>query len=257
MARGRVVHTESMLTADLLTRLAAQGEAFARAIEAGGPNAPVPSCPEWTVRDLAAHLGEVHRWAAFNVAHPGVRPGDDLRGPMPGDDDLGEWLRAGCRQLIDTLNIADPHGEYYTFLVDVASPHAFWVRRQAHETAMHTVDAQLASGPADDIDGDFAADGIDELLTGFLPRKHTKFRSDTVRTLLVAPTDSDLRWHLTVSTEPVVTVRAEARAECTLAGRATDLYKVLWNRPGNAAVAITGETDLFEHFQNSVFIRWS
>ena len=44
--------------------LRTQGELMALAAGAGaGPDDPVPSCPEWTVRDLVRHLGGVHRWA--------------------------------------------------------------------------------------------------------------------------------------------------------------------------------------------------
>src|SRR5207253_3038416 len=36
-----------------------------------GADAPVPSCPDWTVGDLVAHLGVAHRWATANVGEPG------------------------------------------------------------------------------------------------------------------------------------------------------------------------------------------
>ena len=35
---------------------------------------PVPSCPDWTLRQLATHVGRVQRWAAQIVSNPvGVR----------------------------------------------------------------------------------------------------------------------------------------------------------------------------------------
>ena len=43
--------------------LRAQGELMAAAVDASDPGAPVPSCPEWAVRDLVRHMGGVHRWA--------------------------------------------------------------------------------------------------------------------------------------------------------------------------------------------------
>ena len=36
---------------------------FADALAHADFAAPVPSCPEWSVRDLTEHLGRVHRWA--------------------------------------------------------------------------------------------------------------------------------------------------------------------------------------------------
>ena len=41
---------------------------------AAGADAPVPTCPGWTVRDLLAHQGMVHRWATAVVR------GDDPAG---------------------------------------------------------------------------------------------------------------------------------------------------------------------------------
>ena len=41
--------------------------AFVRYADRAGLRAPVPTCPGWTVRDLVAHQGMVHRWAAALV----------------------------------------------------------------------------------------------------------------------------------------------------------------------------------------------
>ena len=62
------------------------------------------------------------------------------------------------------------------FLKDAPPPRRFWARRQAHETTIHSVDAVAAAlgrwPTASDvtIDPVLAADGIDELLTGFITR---------------------------------------------------------------------------------------
>ena len=41
--------------------------ALADAAERAGLDAPVPSCPEWYVADLVAHIGEVQQWARIMV----------------------------------------------------------------------------------------------------------------------------------------------------------------------------------------------
>ena len=41
--------------------------AFTRYVDHAGLRAPVPTCPDWTVRNLVAHQGMVHRWAAAIV----------------------------------------------------------------------------------------------------------------------------------------------------------------------------------------------
>ena len=36
---------------------------MAAAVAGADPDGTVPTCPEWTVRDLVRHMGGVHRWA--------------------------------------------------------------------------------------------------------------------------------------------------------------------------------------------------
>ena len=47
--------------------LAAAGDQLAARAERAGVEAPVPTCPEWTVEQLVAHQGTVHRWAAAKL----------------------------------------------------------------------------------------------------------------------------------------------------------------------------------------------
>jgi hypothetical protein len=48
--------------------------AFVGCLDRTDQATPVPTCPEWTMLDLAAHQGMVHRWAAALVR--GERPDD-------------------------------------------------------------------------------------------------------------------------------------------------------------------------------------
>ena len=41
--------------------------AFVRYADRAGLRGGVPTCPDWTVRNLIAHQGMVHRWAAAIV----------------------------------------------------------------------------------------------------------------------------------------------------------------------------------------------
>ncbi|GLY15791.1 hypothetical protein Kisp01_28060 [Kineosporia sp. NBRC 101677] len=49
---------------------------FAELLERSDQEALVPSCPGWTLRNLAEHLGEVHQWAAHAIVagNPGCEP---------------------------------------------------------------------------------------------------------------------------------------------------------------------------------------
>jgi uncharacterized protein (TIGR03083 family) len=157
---------------DVLRR---QGDLLADAAERAGLDAPIPPCPSWQVKDLLRHAGYIHRWAARHITEcpdtvlDGPSEEDILRGGAA-DPDLLAWFRAGHAALVETLSTADPGLVCATFM-DAPSPLAFWARRQAHETAIHRADADSASGVRPEYDPDFAADGIDELITGFGQRR--------------------------------------------------------------------------------------
>lgn len=128
----------------------------------------VPTCPEWTLRQLATHTGRGHRWAAEIV---GTRSAEFIpfrqvpEGRIPDDPALhAPWLRAGAALFIESVREAgsDP---VWTF--DGPQPASFWARRMAHETAVHRADAQITAGREPEFDADLAADAIDEWL-GFM-----------------------------------------------------------------------------------------
>ena len=94
------------------------------------------------------------------------------------------WYRDGLASLVDTLDEAPADVPAWTFFA-APSPKAFWTRRQAHETAMHRADVEIAGGATIRYPVDFAVDGIDELLGGFLTRPRTQ----AVRRSAAAPAD--------------------------------------------------------------------
>jgi uncharacterized protein (TIGR03083 family) len=125
----------------------------------------VPTCPEWTLRQLATHVGRAHRWAAEIV---GTRSAEFIPfrqvpdGRIPDDPALhAPWLRAGAALIIDSVREAgsDP---VWTF--GGPQPATFWARRMAHETAVHRADAQITAGRDPEFDADLATDAIDEWL---------------------------------------------------------------------------------------------
>ena len=62
-------------------QLALVVDSFADAIVGADLTAPVPTCPEWTVRDLVTHVGSGHRWSAgggFDSEGGGTRPDYDV-----------------------------------------------------------------------------------------------------------------------------------------------------------------------------------
>jgi uncharacterized protein (TIGR03083 family) len=134
-------------------------------VRTSDPDRPVPTCPDWTLRQLATHIGRVHRWAAHIVA---TRSADyvpfssiaDARYPQP-PKERAAWLRAGADRVIEAITDA---GDASVWAFGRLAPAGFWARRQSHETMVHRVDAELAVGQDSVLDADLAADAIDEWL---------------------------------------------------------------------------------------------
>ena len=245
--------------------LGREGGLFADAVGKADLDATVPTCPEWTVRELAHHMGRVHRWAAAIVRDarpqaPTDAEEDSIWGTMPADGALDAWLRDGHGQLVDVLTQAPADVSCWYFL-GAPSPLAFWARRQAHETAVHRVDAQGAVGAVDEVDPAFAADGIDELVLRFFGGRSRRLRNDAAVTLAVATTDTDDGWLVHIGPEGQRSVRgAGAGADCTVRGPAGALYLALWNRRPLAATAgleVDGDAAVLELWRSRALVRWS
>src|SRR5947209_2492734 len=134
-----------------------------------GTDPPVEGCPGWDVGALVEHLGRIHRWVVRSfAADPSDRvPYVDPSDPAPSGDVAG-WYDERAAELLATFAAADHAGTVATFIGPQPVP--WWIRRQAHETAVHRWDAQRAHGHPEPIDAELASDAVDEYLSVFLPR---------------------------------------------------------------------------------------
>jgi uncharacterized protein (TIGR03083 family) len=244
-----------MDTTEHLATLEEQGRALALAADKAGLDADVPTCPRWTVRHLLGHLGMVHRWAASHVREGRAIHGQPALAKAPADG-LLDWYVEGHAALVSTLRRAPADLDCWTFLA-APSPLAFWARRQAHETAIHRADAEAALGSVPDYPTDVAADGLDELLCGFMARRRGRLLAARPCTLLVAPTDAPGRWHITVGPDARQVRRdGELPAGCTISGPATDLYLALWNRIPAGPPTVTGDPAVLELWHTRATVTW-
>jgi uncharacterized protein (TIGR03083 family) len=217
-------------------------DAFAGSATTAGLDALVPTTPDWDVRRLVAHQGLVHRWATGHLLGHEVDPDATEQEGLASDDPVA-WLRAGAARLRTVIEEAPDDLEALVFLADAPAPKQFWARRQCHETTIHAVDALSAvlgryPRAADTwIDRELAVDGIDELLTGFLPRPPSRLRAEDPITIAVLPEDADQRWLVAVSRQHPVTARGlgDEDADVVLRGSAVALYLTLWNRSDEVA----------------------
>jgi uncharacterized protein (TIGR03083 family) len=181
-------------------------------------------------------------------------PAGEAVGSGPGDDELAEWFENGHVALVATLRSAAPDVECATFL-PADSPLQFWSRRQAHETAIHRVDAEAAAGGDITLfEVDFAQDGMAEILCGFAARKSNAV--ERVATLGLDAADGP-SWVVTFGGERITAEPSEdlVGTDVTVRGVSSDLYRWLWNRPSDAVV--DGDEEVAELWSRTVKVRWS
>jgi uncharacterized protein (TIGR03083 family) len=238
--RARVHSCHRAAHGDYVDAAAAEIERFAVLIDGADPAAPVPSCPQWSMRDLVTHLGQTHRWAEHLVrlrAAARIPPREmDLDAPA-GAETYAGWLREGAHRLGETLASADPDAPMWAWGAD---QHArFWSRRMLHETAVHRVDAQLALGETATYDERFATDGVDELLDNlpgavrFAPGV-VELRGDECWTVALHP--AGFSWD-----------HGHVDGTVNVSGATTDLLLLLYRRDDvRPRLEVTGRDDVLE-----------
>lgn len=201
--------------------------------------APVPACPGWSIRDLVAHIGRVHAWAAQIT-----RSGESAERPTaPEDwDELLAWARGAATTLVQALDDTDPVRPTWTF---GPQPHvaAFWARRQAHETTMHRWDVEDAVGLGRGWEPGLALDGIGEVVGIFLPRQVALGRTEPLPGPVYLDVDdapgADLRLGpVAIDGTPT---GLDGLPSARLRGSAEDVLLALWGRRPLDALEVSGD----------------
>ncbi len=222
--------------------------------EAVDPDELVPSCPDWSVRQLVRHTGWVHRWAASIVGGRLPAPPTDRREIIPAgwppDRDLAGWFREGHQRLVTVLGDAPPDLRCWT-IMDAPHPRNFWARRQAHETAIHRLDTELAAGTPTGFEMVHAADGIDELLVWFINRPGRNPTAPHDMTLGVHATDVGRSWTATFGPETARGRRGRGKADCWVSGPAALLYPYLWSRTPLAELEVEDDRSVLAQWRES------
>lgn len=194
--------------------------------------AAVPSCPGWTVEDAFGHLGAIERWVT-RILETGAVAEEPTAPSEPGES--VPWFLAGTGEFLARLHGADTTAPCWGFGPPPRLA-GFWPRRQLHEHVIHAWDIQRALGlPDHGIDPEVAADGIDEVLTVFVPRQIRLGRMQAPGAAVVLSGDNGTEW-----------VVGEGTPSARLRAPVSVLYLVLWGRVdplADSRVISEGSTD--------------
>lgn len=219
-----------------LEQIEANVEAFVSALKASAPETPVPSCPDWSLADLASHAGD---FAAF-YSHAICDSTGASRPPWPNTwrhaaasplhGEAPAWYFGNRAQfLLSLLRAAEPAAAVRTWAPDDQTAH-FVARRSAHELAVHRFDAQLAGGRPRPIDAELAADAIEEMFV-MLNYLGLGDGGPTRQTLQIRTTDQGTIWLIVLGAGLVQVSRNPGPADLTVTASASDLELLLYGRP--------------------------
>lgn len=238
--------------------LAVEIDRFATVYEGANEATMVPSCPEWSVHDLAEHLGHVHRWAEHLVrvratARVPSAEMDFARGPVD-----AAWIRSGGELLLVTMREGNPEEPMWAWGVDQNL--GFWSRRQLHETFVHRLDLELAVGRTPVVDPLVASDAVDEFLVNlesagdFSPDvRELRGGNELIR---ISMTDVAGTWTIQLLESGFRLVDDTESPDVELSGSAKDVLMVLMRRQAIAdvSVAVKGDRTLLDYWiANSAF----
>ena len=208
------------------------------AAASGNLSIEVPSCPGWTVRDLVSHVAEVyeHKIACTALG----RAPDPWPPEWPVNRDPIEWLADAHGRLLEMFEGSSPTTPSATWWPPDQTV-GFWARRMAHETAVHRIDAQSASGTPAPVNAELAVDGVDEILIIMLAGDWSDEPNDVATGQRLAISTGGRSWHVTLKRESVsVTEHGEA-GDATIGGEPSDVLLWLWGRSPDERVEQSGD----------------
>lgn len=210
--------------------------------------APVPTCPGWLVTDLLAHTSGSQRSAEaiLREDRQGFLSKEEMAAPSAKELD---WYEAGLAALLEAMRATDPAAPRWTF----AGPGeaAFWFRRQAHETTIHRIDAETATGRPGPVDAALASDGVDEALAVFL--RVLAGRVTSSGTVHLHATDVEGEWLVALAPGSVEVTTGHAKGDAAVRGPAEQLLRWVWGRPHDG-LEVFGDAELASHLQAAMKI---
>ena len=242
--------------AQRIDAVARELSALVSAVAEGDPSARVPTCPDFSLDDLAAHVGEFCGFWSHVLCEGTGRPKTPYSTKV-GPEGRATWLDELAGHLVAELRATDPDREVWTWHPTDHTA-TFVARRANHETAVHRVDAQLAAvGAADEVAPPaLAADGIEEVFmlaaTAAADPRTASRRQPGARsgqTLGLVATDHEAAtWLIHLDPGGMQADRGTDPADLTLRGTVSDLEMTLYQRPTRDAIQRIGDPAVLDLF---------
>jgi uncharacterized protein (TIGR03083 family) len=223
------------VTLDYLSHIGEETDRFVTAARKD-LDSNVPSCPEWSVRDLSFHVWEAFSFWGQIVERRLTSLRDAVETERPSEHGLLDAITETANGLIETLSATEPSTPIWTWSANKTA--GFVPRRMAHEISIHRWDCENATGEAAEIEADMAWDGVSEFFELFLLREGGEWSGDPATVRLVR-----------TDTKESLDARSPGSAEeprTTIAAPASDLMLAVWGRLPLSALDVEGDAGAFE-----------
>ncbi|NMO50077.1 maleylpyruvate isomerase family mycothiol-dependent enzyme [Actinoplanes sp. TBRC 11911] len=234
---------------------------LAESAAAAGPDATVPTTPEWTITDLVGHVGMTQNWVAEiierRITDPtklptqmAVRP-DDPR-------DWPAWLAESAQRVAGACSDDALDAPVFNPATDGRTGTRFWLSSSLNEAVVHGFDAANTAHRPADIDAGVAAALISNHLalltspTWELQRAESAHAiRGTGQTLQWLATDTADAWLVEQRPDGATWQPAARKADVTVSGPAGSLLLTLTRRVPLAeapGITVDGDTGLARHW---------
>jgi uncharacterized protein (TIGR03083 family) len=236
---------------------------LAESAAAAGPDAVVPTAPNWTVTDLVEHVGQTQHWAAEiierRITDPAKLPTEVAALPT----DPGEWqawLSESAQRVASACSDDAFDAPVFNAAGDGRSGTQFWMSSMLNEAVVHGVDAAAAAGRPAEIEADVAAALISNHLAMLTSSTWEVQRSEsahairgTGQTLQWLATDTAGAWFVERRPDGATWRPGTQRADVTVRGPAGSLLLILTRRlpltgRETTGVAVDGDAGLVQHW---------
>ena len=236
---------------------------LAESAAAAGPDAAVPTAPQWTIANLVEHVGQTQNWVAEIIERRVTDPTQLPREMAALPADPGEWpawLSESAQRVASACSDDALDAPVFNPAADERSGTRFWLSSMLNEAVVHGFDAANAAGRPPAIDADVAAALISNHLAMLTAPTWEMQRSESAhairgsgQTLQWLATDTAAAWFVERRPDGATWQPGTQQADVTVTGPAGSLLLALTRRlplTGRDAtgISVEGDTDLAQHW---------
>ena len=159
-----------------------------------------------------------------------------------------DWFAAGASTLESLFTSNDPDEAVWTWSHEQTV--GFWLRMQAIEAAVHRWDAETATGAAQPVNAERAADAVAQTFEVMAPARRAQRQAPpgSGERFRLRQTDGAGGWSVHFDGDDVRLTDGAEPCDVELAGTASDLMLFLWQRIPAGHLEVSGDQGVLDRY---------